>query len=90
MYTKICVKVELNRPINNMTHVWAMAYIMTGKSREYPPGIHYERCLLDGYADNGLDIKPLTEAVERVILNDNKTYQSNYKSYSDKSYTGNY
>lgn len=92
MYTKIRVKIDLDKPINNMTYIWAMAYIMTGKCQEYPPGIHYEQCLLNGYEDNGLDIKPLTEAVKRVILNDNKKYQSNTysKSYFDKSYTGNY
>ena len=68
-YDKIEVIVDPVAPINNSTHIVAMAYTMTSKGHEQPPSIHYEDCLVKGYTANGLDVVKLTSKIEELIMN---------------------
>jgi len=67
-YNKIEVVVIPTNTINNMTYIVAMAYIMNNKGREEMPGIHYEKCLLEGYSSNGLDTDKLTTKIKSLII----------------------
>ena len=68
-YDKIEVVVNPATPVNKMTNIVAMAYIMTSKGPEQSPSIHYEDCLLEGYTANGLDVDKLTTKIEELIMN---------------------
>lgn len=68
-YDKIEVIVNPTKPVGHMTHIMAMAYIMTSKGAEHPPSIHYEDCLIEGYTANGLDVTKLTVKIDELILN---------------------
>jgi hypothetical protein len=68
-YDKIEVVVNPATPVGHMTHIMAMAYIMTSKGLEHPPSIQYEDCLIEGYTANGLDVMKLTSKIEELIMN---------------------
>jgi len=68
-YDKIEVIVIPDTPVNNNTHIRAMAYIMHTKGAEEAPSTGYEDCLIEGYTANGLDVKRLTKKVDSLIIN---------------------
>lgn len=70
-YDKIEVVVNPGTPVNKMTNIVAMAYIMTSKGDEQPPSIHYEDCLIEGYTANGLDVDKLTKKIDSLIITAN-------------------
>lgn len=70
-YDKIQVIVNPIAPVGHMTHIVAMAYIMTSKGPEEPPSIHYEDCLIEGYIENGLDVNKLTSKIDSLIITAN-------------------
>jgi len=67
-YDKIEVIVNPTTPVGHMTHIMAMAYVMTSKGEEQSPSIHYEDCLIEGYTANGLDIDKLTKKIDSLII----------------------
>ena len=67
-YDKIEVIVIPDNPVNKNTRIFAMAYIMTSKGNEYPPGTQYEQCLIDGYTVNGLNVEKLTTKIDSLII----------------------
>jgi len=67
-YDKIEVVVILDKPIDCMTHIVAMAYTMTGKGPEESPSNGYEQCLIAGYTANGLDVDKLTTKIDSLII----------------------
>ena len=67
-YDKIEVIVEPKLPINRMSHIVAMAYIMTSKGQEEVPSNGYEQCLIEGYTANGLDVDKLTKKIDSLII----------------------
>jgi hypothetical protein len=67
-YDKIEVIVIPDIPVNNCTHIMAMAYVMTSKGPEEIPSVQYEQCLIEGYKDNGLDVEKLTTQIESLII----------------------
>jgi hypothetical protein len=68
-YDKIEVVVNPIETINTMTHIIAMAYTMTSKGVEQLPSTHYEKCLMEGYLENGLDVDKLTKKIDELIIN---------------------
>lgn len=68
-YDKIEVIVRPTIPVGHMTHIMAMAYVMTSKGPEQSPSIHYEDCLIEGYTANGLDVDKLTTKIDSLIIN---------------------
>jgi hypothetical protein len=68
-YDKIEVIVDPVAPVNKNSHVVAMAYTMTRKGPEEPPSENYERCLVEGYTENGLDTNKLLAKIEEIIIN---------------------
>jgi hypothetical protein len=52
-----------------MSHIVAMAYIMTSKVPEEAPSTGYEDCLIAGYTANGLDVNKLTTKIDSLIIN---------------------
>lgn len=67
-YDKVEVIVEPATSINRMSHIVAMAYIMTRKGPEEHPGISYEQCLIEGYTANGLNVDKLTAKIDSIII----------------------
>ena len=67
-YDKIEVVVNPVTLIDNMTHIMAMAYIMTSKGPEEAPSTDYEDCLIEGYTANGLDVDKLTTKIDSLII----------------------
>ena len=67
-YDKIEVVVNPSKPINNMSHIVAMAYIMNNKGQEEAPSTGYEDCLIEGYTANGLDVNKLTTKIDSLII----------------------
>ena len=67
-YDKIEVVVNSATPVDNMTHIMAMAYIMTSKGPEEVPSTGYEDCLIEGYTANGLDVDKLTTKIDSLII----------------------
>lgn len=52
----------------------AMAYIMNKKGKQEPPGLSYEKCLIEGYTSHGLNVYWLTETIDMLLqgeYNDN-------------------
>lgn len=70
-YDKIEIVVNPDAPINRMTHIVAMAYVMTKKGQEEAPSLHYKDCLLEGYATNGLDVDKLTTKINSFTITEN-------------------
>jgi hypothetical protein len=68
-YDKIEVVVNPATLVDNMTHIVAMAYIMTSKGPEEAPSTGYEDCLIEGYTANGLDVDKLTTKIDSLIIN---------------------
>lgn len=68
-YDKIEIVVNPDTLFNKMTHIVAMAYVMTKKGQEEAPSLHYKDCLLEGYKTNGLDVDKLTSKIEELIMN---------------------
>lgn len=61
-YPRLYVKQDF-RVVVNGKPITAMAYVMTnGIRRKYPPTTEYLMTIMEGYADFGLDDKPLTVA----------------------------
>jgi gamma-glutamylcyclotransferase (GGCT)/AIG2-like uncharacterized protein YtfP len=67
-YDKIEVIVDPVTPVNKNSHVVAMAYTMTRKGIEEPPGVSYEQCLIEGYTANGLNVDKLTAKIDSIII----------------------
>jgi hypothetical protein len=67
-YDKVEVVVNPSKPINNMSHIVAMAYIMNNKGQEEAPSTGYEDCLIEGYTANGLDVDKLTAKIDSLII----------------------
>jgi hypothetical protein len=67
-YDKIEVVVNPATLVDNMTHIVAMAYIMTSKGQEEVPSTGYEDCLIEGYTANGLDVDKLTTKIDSLII----------------------
>jgi hypothetical protein len=67
-YDKVEVVVNPSKPINNMSYIVAMAYIMTSKGTEEAPSTGYEDCLIEGYTANGLDVDKLTTKIDSLII----------------------
>lgn len=67
-YDKIEIVVNPIDPVNNNSHIVAMAYIMTSKGLEEAPSINYEDCLIEGYTANGLDVEKLTTKIDSLII----------------------
>lgn len=67
-YDKVEVIVIPDKPVNKNTRILAMAYVMTNKCKEEPPGVHYKDCLIEGYAQNGLNVDNLTTKIESLII----------------------
>lgn len=67
-YDKIEVVVNPTTTINNMSHIVAMAYVMTSKGQEEAPSTGYEDCLIAGYTANGLDVDKLTTKIDSLII----------------------
>ena len=67
-YDKIEVLVNPATLVDNMTHIVAMAYIMTSKGQEEAPSTGYEDCLIEGYTANGLDVDKLTTKIDSLII----------------------
>lgn len=63
-YIKRDFVVELEKPYNDMTHVKAMAYLMTEPGEYSPPSEWYKECLLEGYAENGVPTEQIYRAIE--------------------------
>lgn len=57
---------KINVVVND--DIVAMAYIMNQKGKEEPPGLSYERCLIEGYTSHGLNVDWLTETIDDVIM----------------------
>jgi hypothetical protein len=68
-YDKIEVVVNPATLVDNMTHIVAMAYIMTAKGQEEAPSLGYEDCLIEGYTANGLNVDKLTAKIDSLIIN---------------------
>ena len=68
-YDKIEVIVNPIETINTMTHIIAMAYVMTNKGAEQLPSIDYEECLMEGYLENGLDAGKLKIKIDSLLVN---------------------
>jgi gamma-glutamylcyclotransferase (GGCT)/AIG2-like uncharacterized protein YtfP len=68
-YDKVEVIVIPDKPVNNNTRIFAMAYVMTSKGPEELPSNGYEQCLIDGYKANGLDVDKLTAKIDSLIIN---------------------
>ena len=45
----------------------AMAYIMNKKDKQEPPGLSYEKCLIEGYTSHGLNVYWLTETIDMLL-----------------------
>ena len=45
----------------------AMAYIMNKKGKQEPPGLSYEKCLIEGYTSHGLNVDWLTETIDMLL-----------------------
>ena len=67
-YDKIEIVVNPTTLVDNMTHIMAMAYIMTNKGQEEVPSTGYEDCLIEGYTANGLDVDKLTTKIDSLII----------------------
>lgn len=70
-YSKVEVIVKQDQPnVNclNNTNFLAMAYIMTVKYDKEAPSPEYKQCLIEGYAENGLDLSKLTATIDSVII----------------------
>lgn len=68
-YDKIEVIVNPATLVDNMTHIAAMAYVMTSKGQEEAPSTGYEDCLIEGYTANGLNVDKLTTKIDSLIIN---------------------
>jgi len=68
-YDKVEVIVDPVKPVNKNSHIVAMAYIMNAKGAEEAPSTGYERCLIEGYTENGLDVSKLTSKIDSLIIN---------------------
>ena len=67
-YDKIEVVVNPTAPVDRMTHIVAMAYIMNTKGQEDAPGAGYKQCLIEGYTANGLNVDELTEKINSITI----------------------
>ena len=67
-YDKVEVVVIPDNPVNKNTRIFAMAYIMTSKGAEHPPSVHYEDCLMQGYAQNRLNVNKLTAKIDSLTI----------------------
>jgi len=67
-YDKVEVIVDPAEPVNNNSHIVAMAYVMTSKGPEEAPSTGYENCLIEGYTANGLDVDKLTTKIDSFII----------------------
>ena len=67
-YDKVEVIVDPAEPVNNNSHIVAMAYVMTSKGPEEAPSTGYEDCLIEGYTANGLDVNKLTAKIDSLII----------------------
>ena len=67
-YDKIEVVVNPTVPVDRMTHIVAMAYIMNTKGQEDAPGSGYKQCLIEGYTANGLNVDKLTEKINSITI----------------------
>jgi hypothetical protein len=56
----------------------AMAYIMNKKGKQEPPGLSYEKCLIEGYTSHGLNVDWLTETIDMLLQGE---YNDNTVSY---------
>ena len=56
----------------------AMAYIMNKKGKQEPPGLSYEKCLIEGYTSHGLNVDWLTETIDMLLQGE---YNGNTISY---------
>ena len=45
----------------------AMAYIMNKKGKQEPPGLSYEKCLIEGYTSHGLNVDWLTAYIDMLL-----------------------
>lgn len=63
-YDKQDFIVELNKPMQGNTHVVAMAYQMFDQTTYNPPSQSYLNCLLQGYADNGVNTDQIYQALD--------------------------
>ena len=45
----------------------AMAYIMNKKGKQEPPGLSYEKCLIEGYTSHGLNVDWLTAHIDMLL-----------------------
>ena len=70
-YSKIDVVVIPERPVDRNTHIIAMAYIMNNKCKEEQPSFYYEKCLIQGYTENGLDVEKLTNKIKELKITPN-------------------
>jgi gamma-glutamylcyclotransferase (GGCT)/AIG2-like uncharacterized protein YtfP len=68
-YDKVEVIVIPDKPVDNNTRIFAMAYVMTSKGPEELPSNGYEQCLIEGYTANGLDVDKLTAKIDSLIIN---------------------
>ena len=69
-YNKIDVVLEDN--------TIAMAYIMNKKGKQVPPGLSYEKCLIEGYTSHGLNVDWLTAHIDMLLQGE---YNDNTISY---------
>jgi len=67
-YDKVEVIVDPAEPVNNNSHIVAMAYVMTSKGPEEAPSTGYEDCLIEGYTANGLDVNKLTAKIDSLTI----------------------
>ena len=45
----------------------AMAYIMNKKGKQEPPGLSYEKCLIEGYTSHGLNVDWLIAHIDMLL-----------------------
>jgi len=67
-YIKKEFVVKLDNMYKNMTHLSAMAYQMTNQTGNEFPGDWYVDCLLEGYAEHGVDVDQIYQALEECSV----------------------
>jgi hypothetical protein len=68
-YDKVELIVKPQQLVNGrLTHIRAMAYIMTNQVGLEAPGDVYSLCLREGYAENGLSTDLLEEAIQESAV----------------------
>lgn len=74
-YTKIIIPVTMD----SGETVRAMVYVMADDRKGiYPPTVDYFNCIKEGYMDNGINTKPLYDAVKECLIVDNITEYNQY------------